>query len=222
MSKSLTAFAFAAAFAALAGPCGRADPHHDQVHAWLEDPGQRRGVLRRARQGLFPARGPERRHRPGRRLGCDGHAHHGRSLRGRLRRHQRDHPERRSQPGPAADHGLPDVEPAALRGRGAQSGGHQDHQGFRGQDAGRCPGHADHAADAGLRVGQQAGSFQDQVHEHGAQPAGAAADPGPHGRRDGLQHHELLQPDRPRPGSGQGLYVVLSSRITAWTSTRTA
>jgi ABC-type nitrate/sulfonate/bicarbonate transport system substrate-binding protein len=54
---------------------------------------------------------------------------------------------------------------------------------------------------------------QNQGQQHGPEPPGADADPGPDRRRARLQHHELLQPRAEPTGPGQGLLLDLVRRL---------
>ncbi len=58
--------------------------------------------------------------------------------------------------------------------------------------------------------------------EHGAEPAGADADPGSGAGFAGVQRHELHEPDPAEAGPGQGLSLVQLRRSTASISIPTA
>ena len=200
----------------------RAGNDQDPLHARLEAAGHPCLVLLGAGEGLLRRREARRHDRPGRRLGRDRHPHHVGRLRRRLRRHQRDHPERGDQAGRSAGHGLHDLQPGAVRAADQGRKPDQDGQGHGRQEDGHAGGRGRAQAVSAARQEERPRSRQGRGSQHGAEPAGADAAAGP-GRHLGDVHgHQLHEPGRVEARSGQGLPLDLLSPIPASTSIPTA
>ena len=197
-----------------ASGAGAQDADQDPLHARLEAARHSCLVLLGAGEGLFRGREARRHHRPGRGLGRDRHAHDVGRLRRRLRRRQRDHPERGDQARRRAGHGLHDLQPGAVR---AADQGHQPDPArsrtWPARSWARRQARPRSSCFRCVAKKQRPRPRQGRDSQHGAEPAGTDAAAGPSRRLGGVHGHELHESGGAEARSRQGLPLDLFRRF---------